>query len=557
MRRGAVFFLIIGLFFFTCKKKTKSSDSENPAIENDFALTQITIDNLSNPVLYHITFQPTIKIIFTEAVKNESVVNGIILKSGNYKVNLNAVYQNDSKEIILIPTPALLPLTKYTLTINSQLLSSQNKSIATEKTLCFITAIDSSNKFTLLSDQDLLDKVQQQTFKYFWDFGHPVSGMARERNSSGDLVTTGGTGFGVMAIVSAVSRNFITRSQGATRILKISNFLLNNCTSYHGAVAHWINGVSGATIPFSANDNGGDLVETSLLLQGLISARQYFSTLDPIETDLRNKINTLYDRVEWNWYRQNNQNVLYWHWSPDKGWAMNQKVSGWNEALIVYVLAASAPSAANRIPTIVYTNGWSRNGSMKNNAFFYGLKLPLGPNLGGPLFLSQYSFLGINPNGLTDAYADYQLHTSNHTKINYEYCKANPKAWNGYSSSCWGITACDIPNGYNANEPGNNDIGVIAPTAALSAMPFTPVESMNALRFFYYKLGDKLWGTYGFYDAFKLSDPWFANSTLAIDQGPIIVMIENHRSGLFWNLFTSAPEIKTGMLALGFIAPYL
>ncbi len=558
MYRISLFFLIAILFFFACKKKTKTNEvTDKPVLEGGFVLTSLTIDNRSNAVLFNVPYLPEINLQFTEPINTESVATGIVLKSGNSSVNLSTTYKNDNKDILLQPLAALLPLTRYTLIVNTSLLSQQNNKLISSRTISFITAIDSSNKFTLLSDQDLLDKVQQQTFKYFWDFGHPVSGMARERNSSGDLVTTGGTGFGVMTMLSAINRGFITRNDGATRILKICNFLINNCTSYHGAVAHWINGVSGATIPFSANDNGGDLVETSLLLQGLISARQYFSTLDPIETDLRNKINTLYNRVEWNWYRQNNQNVLYWHWSPDKGWAINQKVSGWNEALIVYVLAASAPSVANRIPTIVYTNGWSRNGSMKNNAFFYGLKLPLGPNLGGPLFLSQYSFLGINPNGLTDAYADYQLHTSNHTKINYEYCKANPKAWNGYSSSCWGITACDIPNGYNANEPGNNDIGVIAPTAALSAMPFTPVESMNALRFFYYKLGDKLWGTYGFYDAFKLNDPWFANSTLAIDQGPIIIMIENHRSGLFWNLFTSAPEIKTGMLALGFTAPYL
>ena len=381
--------------------------------------------------------------------------------------------------------------------------------------------------------------------------------MARERNTSGELVTTGGTGFGVMAIVTAASRGYITRADAAVRVLKISNFLLNNCTKYHGAFAHWVNGSTGATLPFSANDNGGDLVETSLLLQGLITARQYFSTADATETDLRNKINSIYNGVEWNWYRQINQNVLFWHWSIDKGWIINQQISGWNEALIVYVLAASAPSAVNRILPIVYTNGWARNGAIVNNSTYFGFQLPLGPALGGPLFLSHYSFTGINPNGLNDTYADYKKQVTNHTKINYEYCKANPKGWNGYSNLCWGLTASDVPNGYNANEPGNNDIGVISPTAAISSIAYTPVESINALKFFYYKLGDKLWGQYGFYDAFKLSDPWFANSNLAIDQGPIIVMIENYRTGLMWNLFTSAPEVKSAMLSLGFSAPYL
>ena len=258
--------------------------------------------------------------------------------------------------------------------------------------------------------------------------------------------------------------------------------------------------------------------------------------------------------VEWNWFRQNNQNVLYWHWSPDKAWIINAQVRGWMEAMITYVMASS--SLTDSIPKIVYDNGWAANGNIRNNNSYYSYQLPLGPSNGGPLFFEHYSFLGINPNGLSDAYANYQTQTVNHTKINYEYCKANPRGWNGYSNLCWGLTASDIPTGYNANEP-NNDPGVISPTAALSSMPYTPVESMNALKFFYYKLGDKIWGQYGFTDAFKLSDPWFATSYLAIDQGPIIVMIENYRSGLLWNLFTSAPEIKNGMRRLGFTAPYL
>jgi hypothetical protein len=295
-------------------------------------------------------------------------------------------------------------------------------------------------------------------------------------------------------------------------------------------------------------------VETSFLLEGLITARQYFNTADPVETDLRNKINILWNGVEWNWFRKNNENVLYWHWSPDKNWMINAQVKGWNEAVITYVLAAS--SKTDSIPKAVYDMGWASNGSMRNGGTFYGYTLPLGPSNGGPLFFEHYSFLGLNPNGLSDAYANYQTQAVNHTKINYEYCKANPRGWYGYSNLCWGLTASDIPGGYNANHP-NNDPGVISPTAALSSFPYTPVESMNALKFFYYKLGDKLWGEYGFYDAFKLSDAWFASSTLAIDQGPIIVMIENHRSGLLWDLFTSAPEIKNGLRRLGFTAPYL
>ena len=549
--------LISALLFFGCKKSGDSNTVTPPVTEN-FSLTGVTINNnTTNTILYNVQYNPSIKISFSSPVKMATVGSSITLRNSTTTVAVNTLFQNGDKDILLQPSSPLNPLTKYTLTVNTNLTSAQNTGLSAGSSASFITAIDSTDKFPVITDNALLDKVQQQTFKYFWDFGHPVSGMARERNTSDEIVTTGGTGFGVMAIVTAASRGFVTRADAAARVLKISNFLLNNCTRYHGAFAHWINGATGVTIPFSVNDNGGDLVETSLLIQGLITARQYFSTGDVVETDLRNKINTIYNGVEWNWYRQNSQNVLYWHWSTDKSWIINQQISGWNEALIVYALAASAPTPANRITPVAYTNGWARNGAMVNNNTYFGFQLPLGPALGGPLFLSQYSFLGINPNGLNDAYADYKKQVTNHTKINYEYCRSNPKAWNGYSNLCWGLTASDVPNGYNANEPGSNDIGVISPTAAISSIPYTPVESMNALKFFYYKLGDKLWGQYGFYDAFKLSDPWFANSNLAIDQGPMIIMIENYRTGLLWNLFTSAPEVKAGMLSLGFTAPYL
>ena len=418
----------------------------------------------------------------------------------------------------------------------------------------FTTTIDSSRKFPVISDDSLLTLVQQQTFKYFWDFGHPVSGMARERNTSGETVTTGGTGFGIMTIPVAVNRNFITRADGLARVQKIVSFLKNNAQHFHGAFSHWMNGTTGTVIPFASNDDGADIVETSYLVMGLLTARQYFNAADAAETNLRNDINDLWDEVEWDWFRQNGKNVLYWNWSPNSGWAVNVPIQGWNESLITYVLAASSNTHA--IPKAVYDSGFARNGAMKNNNSYYGYTLPLGESYGGPLFFEHYSFLGIDPNALSDTYADYQTQTLNHTKINYEYCRANPKQYFGYSDSCWGLTASDIENGYTASSP-TNDVSVIAPTAAISSIPYSSAESMKALKFFYYVLGDKLWGEYGFKDAFSLQDLWFADSYLAIDEGPIIVMIENYRTGLLWNLFTSCPEIKTGMTALGFSAPYL
>lgn len=549
MKKSFVIFISLFLLFSCTNKEAPLS----PAAL--FNVTGFSINGNGAPVQYNIGYNPIIKISFSAPVKRNLVAANVLLTlNGATIVPVNFMYQNSDSMVILQPLAALVPISKYNLSVTTNLQSAGNSNLQSAFAISFITQIDSTDKFPLLTDNQLLDTVQRRTFRYFWEFGHPVSGMSRERNTSGDVVTTGGTGFGIMSMVAAANRNFITRAEARDRILLITNFLTNNCTRYHGAFAHWVNGTSGATIPFSANDNGADLVETSFLMEGLITARQYFNTADAGETDLRNKINTLLNGVEWSWFRQNNQNVLYWHWSPDKAWIINAQVRGWMEAMITYVMASS--SLTDSIPKIVYDNGWAVNGNIRNNNTYYSYQLPLGPSNGGPLFFEHYSFLGVNPNGLIDAYANYQTQTVNHTKINYEYCKTNPRGWNGYSNLCWGLTASDIPTGYNANQP-NNDPGVISPTAALSSMPYTPIESMNALHFFYYKLGDKIWGQYGFVDAFKLSDPWFATSTLAIDQGPIIVMIENYRSGLLWNLFTGAPEIKNGLRRLGFTAPYL
>ena len=418
-----------------------------------------------------------------------------------------------------------------------------------EYTYTLQTDLDTTPKFPLISNDELLTLVQKQTFKYFWDFGHPNSGMARERTTSGNTVTTGGTGFGVMSMIVAVERGFITRDEALERIQKIISFLDTKCERYHGGFAHWINGNTGATQAFSQYDNGGDLVETALLFQGLLTAREYFDNANSVETNLRNDITRLWEAIEWTWYQKDGENALYWHWSPNYEWRMNMKISGWNECLIVYVLAASSPTYP--ISKKVYDNGWTRNGGFVNGKKFYNYTLPLGSDLGGPLFFSQYSFLGLNPTNLEDEYVNYWEQNRNHTLINYSYCVANPKKYAGYSSQCWGLTACDGDKGYNAFSP-INDLGVIAPTAALSAMPYTPEESIQALRFFYYTFGDKLWKEHGFRDAFNLSAQWVDDQNIAIDQGPIIIMIENYRTQLIWNLFMQNNEIRSGLDKLGF-----
>lgn len=408
-----------------------------------------------------------------------------------------------------------------------------------------------------LSDSALLDLVQRQTFRYFWDFAHPVSGMARERSNASfgygdEVVTTGGTGFGVMATIVAVEREWIGRDTAAKHLLKMINFLLK-ANSYHGVFPHWLNGATGKTIPFSRKDDGGDLVETSFLFEGLLCARQYFTQDNPVERELRNRIGWLWNDIEWNWYTKGEE-VLYWHWSPNNGWAMNFPVRGFNECLVMYVLAASA----ERYPVsdAVYHRGWAQSNFFKNGKEFYGIRLPLGFDYGGPLFFSHYSFMGLDPRGLKDRYADYWEQNRNHTLINRAYCIDNPKKWKGFGENSWGLTASDSYVGYAAHSP-TEDLGVITPTAALSAFPYTPEYSMQALKHFYNDLGPKIWKEYGFVDAFSEAKDWYASSFLAIDQGPIVVMIENYRSGLLWKLFMSNPEIQKGLQKLGFQSPWI
>ncbi|MGG9962650.1 glucoamylase family protein [Ferruginibacter sp. SUN106] len=432
--------------------------------------------------------------------------------------------------------------------------------LTAQKTLVKPAAFDAKARPKDLSDSALLDIVQKQTFKYFWDFAHPVSGMARERSNESfgygnEIVTTGGTGFGIMSVIVATERKWITRDTAAKFMLKMVNFLLK-ANSYHGAFPHWMDGGTGKTIPFSRKDDGADLVETSYLFQGLLCARQYFNSDNKIERELRNKISWMWPDIEWNWFTKGGQEVLYWHWSPNNDWAMNFPVHGFNECLIMYILAASSPNEKYQVPSAVYHRGWTESNFFKNGKEFYGYKLPLGFDYGGPLFFSQYSFLALDPRGLKDRYADYWEQNKNHTLINHAYCLDNPKKFKGYGENCWGLTACDTYNGYDAYSP-TNDGGTIAPTAALSAFPYAPEYSMKALKHFYYDLGDKIWSEYGFVDAFNETKNWYAGSHLAIDQGPIVAMIENYRSGLLWKLFMSCPEIKNGLKKLSFESPWL
>ncbi len=502
-------------------------------------------EQVGQPLMDSIDLTSAIMITFSHPIATTfASSNFFTLQSATGAVPSTLSLSTDGRTVTLDPVANLKHISKYRLLISSSIRGT-NEEFFIGLDQSFYTSIDTTPKFPLISDEELLTLVQQQTFKYFYDFAHPTSGMARERNTSGDVVNSGGSGFGIMALIVGMERNFITRQQGIDRMKKIVSYL-ETADRFHGAWAHWMNGNTGDVIPFSTKDNGGDLVETSFLVQGLLTFRQYLEPTDTVGNNLINRITTLWEGVEWDWYRRDNQQVLYWHWSPNYNWEMNFAMYGYFEQQITYFLAAASPT--HSIPKSVYTNGFARNGAIVRNDTYYNIPLKLGGLF--PLFWVHYSYVGLDPH-FSDAYANYWEQNVNASLINQAYCIDNPRNYVGYATENWGLTSSDNQSGYGAHSPAN-DLGVITPTAALSSFPYTPVQSMQALKFFYYTLGDRLWGTYGFYDAFNITQGWTATSYLAIDQGPIILMIENYRTGLLWDLFMSAPEVQAGFTKLEF-----
>jgi len=485
----------------------------------------------------------TIMIDFSEPLDPSTYQSSIIFSGPSVPV---MALSDSNKKVTLTNFGTLDYYKRYYFTISSNL-TAKNGFNFDGFTNSFYTALDSTYKFPQLTDEELLELIQHQTFRYFYDFAHPFCGLARERNTSGDVVTTGGTGFGVMALIVGMVRGYITREEGLAQMEKMLDFL-ETCDRYHGVWPHWLNGVTGETVPFSQVDDGGDLVETSFLIQGLLSFRQYLDSDIPGEQTLINRINALWHAVDYNFFTQG-MDALYWHWSPNYGFQMNMVLRGYNETLICYVLGAGSPT--HTISRDTYKYGYMDDGSILNGNMYYGITLPMGWPYGGPLFFTHYSFLGLDPRNLEDVYVNYWDQNVAHALINWKYCEANPLHYVGYSADCWGLTASDNQSGYSAHSP-TNDLGVISATAAVSSIPYTPEQSMAAIRHFYYMLGDRLWGPYGFYDAFNVTAGWWGTSYISIDQGPVVVMIENYRTGLIWDLFMSCPEVQAGLTKLGF-----
>lgn len=409
-----------------------------------------------------------------------------------------------------------------------------------------------------MTDEQLLNSIQEATFRYCWDFAHPDSGMIRERFAAYDrqTVTTGGSGFGLFNIIVGAERGWITRTQAAERTLKMVSFLQDNASRYHGVWSHWMNGTTGVSIPADHDSNGnpiisGDIVETSYAIAGMLAARQYFDANNTTETQIRARTTQLWEEVEWDFYRRASDTDgthLWWYWSPDTGWDGSFGFGG-AEVLITYILAIASPT--HSIPPSCYYDGFGGGGGYKNGNRYYGYTQWVSP-FETPMFWTHYSFLGFDPRDKNDNYCNYFENSRNIALIDRAYCAANPKGFIGYSDLVWGLTDCYSPPGFGYNHrPGNTDDGTIAPTSALSSMPYTPTESIATMKHFYYTYGSGLWGPFGFYDAFNLDQSWYCNDYLAIDQGTIVPMIENYRTGLCWDLFMANPEIWQMLDSIG------
>jgi hypothetical protein len=409
----------------------------------------------------------------------------------------------------------------------------------------------------VMTDDELLTTVQEAGFRYYWEAAEPHSGMTRE-NTPGDddIVAVGASGFGVMAIIVAADRGFITHQQAIDRLLRVTEFLAA-ADHYHGAWPHFLSGSTGHRLPvFDMYDNGADLVETSFMMEGLLAARQYFKQDGPSGQELYQRITKLWRGVDWNWFRATPQHdALYWHWSPEYAFHIANRLTGWNEVMITYLDAIASPS--HGIPASDYYSGWVGEGignQYANGKSYFGIKLDVGGNTGGPLFFTDYSFMGFDPRGIRDRFTDYFDNNRAQALINQQYCIHNPHHWQGYGEDTWGLTAVDGPEGYVPYEPTFDlDDGTIAPTGAISAFAYTPQPSMAALKHFYRDLGAQVWSIYGFRDAFNLQKNWYSGITMGLNQAPMVVMIENQRSGLVWKNFMANSEFQSALKNIGFL----
>lgn len=406
---------------------------------------------------------------------------------------------------------------------------------------------------TFASDDEFLDYVQQTSFDYFWYLANPTNGMVADRSTPTSPCSIAAVGFGLTCIGIGIDHGWISRTQGVARVLTTLNTFLNGpqgtnasgTIGYKGWFYHFLDMNTALRSPASELSS----IDTALLLAGILHAKQYFDGTNTDEISIRTKADAIFNRVDWNWMAQGT-NVISMGWFPSGSFIANNWI-GYNEGMILYILGLGA--ATNPLPA----SAWSRWTSGYAWATNYGQAFVTFP----PLFGHQYSHCWIDFRHNADAYMNsknstYFQNSRRATLAQRSYCIANPLNRVGYSSNVWGLTACDGPSGYGTHgaPPAENDDGTIAPTAAGGSMAFAPEYALPALRHFYTQFRFRIWTAYGFRDAFNLGAQWYASDTLGIDQGPIVVMIENYRTQRVWRRFMQNEEVQRGLQRAGFVA---
>lgn len=425
-------------------------------------------------------------------------------------------------------------------------------------------------KYQLTRDDELmLDSIQHRTFLYFLGEHHQDWGIVKDRSAEWAPASIAATGFGLPVFAIGAERKWIMREEAARITLDILDFFFNsvqsadtNVTGYKGFYYHFLKPGTGTR----AWNCELSTVDTGLLMMGIIFARQYFDLNNEIERKIRKIASSLLERVDWDFMEMPDTgiyaNTISMGWEPEKG-LHHMGWSGYNEALFLYVLAAGTGMSD-------IEKGYSAwLGSYKWQTPYEGLTHVAFP----PLFGHQFSQSFIDFRGIADAYMrqkgiDYFENSRRATYVQRRYAMDNPQGWTGYDSLCWGITACDGPGdkynfgdrqflgyaGRGTSGPYYNyfDDGTIAPYASISSLPFAPEIVLPTIRALNERYGDRLWGKYGYYDAFNPTAGWFDNDFIGIDQGPMLLMIENFRTGLVWNYVMKDPVIIRGLNKLGF-----
>jgi len=407
------------------------------------------------------------------------------------------------------------------------------------------------------NDDAFMNYLEHAHFDYFWYTANPANGLVPDRSTTGSDCSIAAVGFGLTAIGIAIDHGWITRDQGAARVLTTLNTFwngpqgpgLSGVIGYNGWFYHFLN-MNTATRSGSSELSS---IDTALLLGGVLYAKQYFSGTNATETSIQATASAIFNRVNWTWMSPDipGTNGVRMGWLPDSGFSTFGDWKGYDEGMLIYLLGIGATS--NSLPA----SCWSYWTSGYAWATFYGFSFVTFP----PLFGHEYSHCWIDFRHVGDTYMNGQTSTyfeNSHRAAlaQQQYCIADPGGFAGYNALIWGLTASDDPYGYSAHgaPPAQNDNGTIAFTASGGAMAFASEISLPALKNFYTNGKKKFWTPYGFIDAFNLSVAWYDNAELGIDQGPIVIMTENYRNQNVWRLFMQNPEIQNGLQRAGFVS---